>query len=251
MFQNNLISIILTTYNAEKFIERTIKSILDQSYKEWELIVVDDCSQDDTNDILEKLLKNKKNVIKIINKKNIGCNKSRNLAINLAKGKYLALLDHDDYWLPEKLNFQINFHLKKKCSMSCTYYRRFNLYNNVGKLIKPPFINTRNQIYCQNNIGYSSVMIDKEVVKKFEMIDSPLSDLPTWTRLLKNNYTVLTLEKDLMRYFYDKSTDSSNKIKIAIQRWRVLRELEKLSFFISLFYFIKYFLKSVIKYKNL
>ena len=251
MNQSNLVSAIITTYNAEKFIEKTVSSVINQSYKNWELIIIDDCSSDSTWQLLESFKLKLKNIQIFKNKKNFGANFSRNLAISKAKGRFLSLLDHDDFWLPDKFAKQVQFHLAHNCAASCTYYRRYDKKGNIGKLIKPPFINTYNDLLTQNNIGYSTVMIDRSIIKNFQMFDFKLSDFPTWLKIIKNNYSFYTLNEDLMRYFYDSSTDSSNKIKISISRWFVLRELEKLSILYSIYAIIVYFLRSMMKYKSL
>ena len=249
--KNDLVSIIITSFNAEKFIKRTLDSVIRQSYKNWELIIVDDCSRDDTRQIISNYLKNISKIKLIFNKINLGCNYSRNLAINQSSGRFIALLDHDDYWMSDKLEIQVSFHHKNQCGASCTYYRRFNSKNVLGKLIKAPDINTKNDILFQNNIGYSSVMIDKKFIKNFQMIDSPLSDFPTWISLIDKGTIFNTINEDLMRYFYDKSTGSYNKIKLASQRWRVLRDIAKISMPRALFFMSVYIFKSLLKYRNL
>lgn len=251
MSQNNLVSVIITTYNAEKYIEKTISSVIDQSYKNWELIIIDDCSSDTTWQLLKFFKSKYQNIHIFKNKENFGCNFSRNLAFSKAKGRFLSLLDHDDFWLPDKIAKQVHFHLTQNCAASCTHYRRYDKKGNVGKLIKSPFINSYNDLLTQNNIGYSTVMIDKSLIKNFHMIDFELSDFPTWLKIIKNHYSFYTLNEDLMRYFYDSSTDSSNKIKISLSRWSVLRKLEKLSILHSIYALIVYFLRSIIKYKSL
>ena len=251
MNQCNLVSVIITTYNAEQFIEKTISSVIEQSYKNWELIVIDDCSSDSTWQLLESFKLKHKNMQIFKNKKNFGATFSRNLAISKAKGRFLSLLDHDDFWLSDKITKQVQFHLTQNCAASCTHYRRYDKKGNIGKLIEPPFINTYNDLLTQNNIGYSTVMIDRSIIKNFQMIDFKLSDFPTWLKIIKNHYPFYTLNEDLMRYFYDSSTDSSNKIKISLSRWFVLRELEKLSILYSIYAIIVYFFRSMMKYKSL
>lgn len=252
--KNDLVSIIITSFNAENFIFRTLNSVLKQSYKNWELIIIDDCSNDNTRKIIANFIKNINNInnVKLIlNKTNLGCNYSRNLAINESSGRFIALLDHDDYWLSDKLKIQVSFHFENKCGASCTYYRRFNARNDLGKLIKAPNFNTKHDILFQNNIGYSSVMIDKKFSKNFQMIDSPLSDFPTWINLLNNEIIFRTINEDLMRYYYHKSTGSYNKIKMVIQRWQVLRNYTNVSMLRALFLIIVYIFRSVLKYRNL
>lgn len=249
--KKDLVSIVITSFNAEKFIKRTLDSVINQSYKNWELIIVDDCSKDDTGQIISNHLKNISNIKLIFNKINLGCNYSRNLAINQSSGRFIALLDHDDYWMSDKLEIQVSFHHKNQCGASCTYYRRFNSKNESGKLIKAPEINTKNDVLFQNNIGYSSVMIDKKFIKNFQMIDNPLSDFPTWINLIDKGIIFKTINEDLMRYFYDRSTGSYNKIKLASQRWRVLRDIAKTSLLRAIFLMLVYIFKSFLKYRNL
>ena len=251
MNQSNLVSAIITTYNAEQYIEKTISSVIDQSYKDWELIIIDDCSLDSTWKLLMNFRSKHQNIYIFKNKKNFGATFSRNLAISKSKGRFLSLLDHDDYWLPNKIEQQVGFHIKHQCAASSTYYRRYDKMGNIGKLVTSPFINTYNDILTQNNIGYSSVMIDRSLISNFEMIDFKLSDFPTWLKLIKNNHRFYTLNKDLMRYFYDSSTDSSNKLKLSLTRWEVLRKIEKLSILRSIYVTLIYFYRSLIKYKSL
>lgn len=251
MNQNNLVSVIITTFNAEKYIYKTVLSVINQTYKYWELIIIDDCSKDSTWKMLESLRSNYENIHIFQNKVNYGCTISRNIGISKSKGRFISLLDHDDYWLPKKMELQVNFHVTHNCSASNTYYRRYDKFGNIGKLVKSPSYNTYSNLLSQNNIGYSSVMIDQLLIKNFKMIDLPLSDFPTWLYLLKKGHNFYTLENDLMRYFFDNSTDSANKIKLAIQRWRVIRRYEKLNYINTLFYMFLYLIKSIIKYKSL
>lgn len=251
MYQNNFVSVIITTFNAGQFIKKTISSVINQTFKNWELILIDDCSTDSTWELLEYFNANYRNIHIFQNKENYGCNISRNIAISKSKGRFLSLLDHDDYWLPNKIEQQVGFHIKHQCSASSTYYRRYDKMGNIGKLVTSPFINTYNDILTQNNIGYSSVMIDRSLISNFEMIDFKLSDFPTWLKLIKNNHQFYTLNKDLMRYFYDSSTDSSNKLKLSLSRWAVLRKIEKLSILRSIYVTLIYFYRSLVKYKSL
>lgn len=251
MSQNNLVSVIITTFNAEKYINKTVLSVINQTYKLWEIIIIDDCSKDSTWELLENFNSRYQNIHIFQNKENYGCTVSRNIGISKSKGRYISLLDHDDYWLPKKMELQVKFHIAHNCTASNTYYRRYDKYGNIGKLVITPLINVYSDLLSQNNIGYSSVMIDQLLIKNFKMIDSPLSDFPTWLFLLKKGHKFYTLDQDLMRYFYNNATDSANKIKLAIQRWRVLRRYEKLNYINTLFYMFLYLVKSIIKYKNL
>ena len=105
---NELVSVIMPSFNTAKFISETIESVLAQTYANWELIIVDDCSTDNTDEVVKPFLTDKR--IKYLkNKKNSGAAVSRNYALREAKGKWIAFLDSDDLWLPEKLEKQIAF----------------------------------------------------------------------------------------------------------------------------------------------
>ena len=246
-----LVSIIITTYNAEKFIEKTLESVFSQTYKNWELIIVDDCSKDRTLIEIKNFIKNSHNKMVIKkNKQNLG-SQSRNVGINQARGKYLAFIDHDDRWLPEKLEIQVKFHEFTTCPVSCTYYRRFNKKGFVGKLITTPKKITYQNLLIQNTIGFSSVMVNFSILNNFSMFKNKVSDHVTWLNLLKNNYEIKTVKKDLMRYYYDSSTGSGNKFSMAKEKWYILRNIEKISTIVSVIIMIQYFFKSLWKYRTL
>ena len=247
----NIISIVLTVYNAERFIEKTIKSIIDQTFKKWELIIVDDCSTDNSVNLINSLIKNFDNISLIILKKNYGCNYARNLAINKSSGRWIAIIDHDDYWISNKLELQIEHHKKINCALSHTYYRRFNSDGNIGKLIKAEDIIDFKDLLKANTIALSSVMIDRKIVLNFQMFDGILSDFPTWLKILSEHKFAYVIKHDLLRYYYDKSTDSGNKFKAAINHWLVYRNYLKMPILKSFFYMICYIIKSFIKHFRL
>ena len=246
-----LVSVIITSYNAEKFIIETLKSVFNQTYKNWELIIVDDCSKDATIFIIEKFFKNSSNNILLLkNSKNLG-SESRNVGIKHAKGKYLAFIDHDDQWLPQKLEKQVKFQEITSCPLSCTYYRRFNHKNLTGKLMITPEVITYKELLVQNTIGFSTVMVNYSIIKNFKMIGNDVSDYVTWLHLLKNDVEIQTLKEDLMRYYYNRSTNSGNKFMMAKKKWFVLRSIENLSIIYSVFIMFKYIFRSLLKYRSL
>lgn len=123
MIMNELVSIIMPSYNTASFISKTIESVLNQTYKNWELLIVDDCSTDDTDEIVSKY--NDKRIVYLKNEKNSGAAISRNRALRNAKGKWIAFLDSDDLWHPTKLEKQIKF-MKKKWTFLFVYQLRGN-----------------------------------------------------------------------------------------------------------------------------
>ena len=105
---NELVSIIMPSYNTSRFIEETINSVLSQTYSDWELLIVDDCSSDDTDDVVQPFLADGR-IRYLKNERNSGAAVSRNRALREARGKWIAFLDSDDLWMPEKLEKQIEF----------------------------------------------------------------------------------------------------------------------------------------------
>ena len=125
MKNNGLVSVIMPSYNTAKYIAESIESIMNQTYPYWELIIVDDCSTDNTDSVVENYLSDTR-IRYLKNEKNSGAAISRNYALREAKGKWIAFLDSDDVWLPEKLETQIAFMLEKNCSFSYTNYEEID-----------------------------------------------------------------------------------------------------------------------------
>lgn len=255
-YKTDLVSIIMTTHNCEKIVKPTIRSIINQTYQNWELIIVDDFSSDNTVKICKKLLEGKINqTFQILrNEENKNVSFSRNQGIKQSQGRYLAFIDHDDIWLDQKIEKQISFHKKNKVFLSHTYYRHFNKKSQIGHLIKSKDFLKYTDLLKLNSIALSSVMIDRDIENTFFFISehekkgSPQEDFRTWLSYSKKNHQLRIIKEDLMRYFYDQSTYSGNKFLMAKQRWHVLRNLEKISILNASYFFIIYFFKSFNKY---
>ena len=123
-----LISIIIPVYNSEKFILKTLQSIIDQNYPNWEAICIDDCSSDESVILIEKLMKKDERIKLIKNELNYGPAKSRNIGLHYSKGEYITFLDSDDFWNKNKLKLQYEFMIKKDIDFSFTAYDLVNLY---------------------------------------------------------------------------------------------------------------------------
>lgn len=135
----NLVSIIMPSYNTEKYIFESIESVIAQTYKNWELLIIDDCSEDLTIQIIQKYLKVYPNIFLIQLEKNSGAAVSRNKGIEKANGEYIAFLDSDDLWEENKLEIQINFMKENNCAFSFTEYMEIDeMGNDLGILIKVP-----------------------------------------------------------------------------------------------------------------
>ncbi|QKF81109.1 glycosyltransferase family 2 protein [Halarcobacter ebronensis] len=245
--QNELVSIITPSYNSAKFISETIESVLAQTYKNWEMIIVDDCSPDKANDIINKYIK-KDNRIRLIKlKKNKGPAVARNIATKEARGKYIAFLDSDDIWFNNKLEKQIDF--MKKNNLVLTY-SAYETINENNKHINTRYIKeviTYKDMLKSNRIGNLTGIYDTNKIGKYYMDDVRHEDYTLWLKIMKDiNYTK-GLNESLAKYRILNKSISSNKIKVLSWTWNIYRNNLNLNIFKSSYYFIHYIYYSLIK----
>ncbi|ACV39493.1 glycosyltransferase family 2 protein [Leptotrichia buccalis] len=242
------VSIIVPMYNAEKFIGKTIESVLAQTYQNWEMLIMNDVSTDNSLAIVSLYAK-KDERIKIVNtEKNVGVVKGRNFLIDLASGKYIAFLDADDYWHNEKLEKQIKFMKEKNASISCTEYTRVK--ENEEKIndviIKEEI--SYNDMLKNNYLGCLTVIYDaKKIGKRYFKELEKNEDYVLWLEIVKDVNTIYGLKENLAYYRVLDNSRSSNKVKTAKVRWEIYRKIEKLSLLKSLYYFLHYAIRAVLK----
>lgn len=239
MQNQELVSIITPLYNSEKYVAETIESVLAQTYENWEMLIIDDCSSDNGPKIVKDYAKKDARIKYHKLESNSGPAVSRNRAIELANGKYIAFLDSDDLWKKEKLEKQIKFMKEKDCAFSFTEYEEIS---DEGKslniLIKTP----------KNPISYRKYLLTTPIgcltaiydAKKLGKIYMPLirkrQDAATWLKILKTGVKAYPLKENLAIYRLRKSSVSSNKINLVKPQWILYREVEKMNYFESLFY---------------
>lgn len=244
-----LVSIITPLYNSEKYIRDTIDSVLNQTYDNWEMIIVDDCSNDSSGDIVKNYVERDKRIKYIKLEKNMGVSNARNMAIRRSKGKFIAFLDSDDIWKFNKLEKQINFMMKNNLSITFTGYKMIDDNNNdLNKTIKVPKEIDYKELLKGNTIGCFTVVIDKEKLGIIEMTEIKHEDYVTWLSILKRGYKAYGLNEVLG--FYRKSNNSitTNKFNSAKWTWSVYRSVEKKSLLKSIYYFINYALRGFMKH---
>lgn len=250
MNDEKLVSIVMPAYNAEKYIEESIKSVLYQTYSNWELIIVNDCSLDNTYEIAKKY-QEKDSRIKLYSLfKNQGVANARNIAINNAKGKYIAFLDSDDIWLPEKLNNQIKFMEENKCIFTFHEYSYFEESDRPKKFIKVPRIVDYKSALKGNDMGCLTVCIDRTRVKKFAMPNEKHEDYITWLHILKeNNISAYGIQENLAMYrISNNNSISGNKFKSCLWTWNIYRKNQTINLVYSIYCFINYFVKGILKH---
>lgn len=249
--ENPLVSIITPAYNASADIEASIKSAIEQTYSNWEMLITDDCSTDNTREIILRYSNIDPRVILLQNKVNSGPAEARNNSLNIAKGRYIAFLDSDDLWLPEKLESQIGYMNQKECGFCFTQYRRFVDLDETGRLIDVPDKKiTYSQLLKGNCIYTSTVLIDKEVSGEFKMTKTFYDDYVLWLELLKKGVHAYGLKKDLMRYRVRKGSVSRNKLNSAKEVWKLFRDEEQLPLIKRIWYFGHWGMHNVAKYSS-
>ncbi|TMW72347.1 glycosyltransferase family 2 protein [Alteribacter natronophilus] len=245
-----LVSVITPAYNAEKYITSTIESVQLQSFSDWEMIIVDDCSDDQTFSIVQEYAQKDSRIRLIALSENGGAAISRNTAIRASRGRYLAFLDSDDQWLPDKLTRQLEFMRENKEAFTFTAYRVVDeVGNKTGKTIEAPEKVTYRDLLKENMIGCLTVMIDTEQTGPLEMVNiRTRQDYVLWLELCKKGFPPTGINEVYSLYRVTKNSVSSNKVKMVKQNWRVYRDIERLNFARSLWYFSHFVLLKIRKY---
>lgn len=249
--KNGLISIITPIYNCEKFIEETIKCVQNQTYTNWELLVVDDCSPDNSSDIIKKYAKKDKRIKYIKLKENSGAAIARNKALEESKGRFIAYLDADDLWKPEKLEKQVNFMLDNNYAFTCTDYEKIDENgNSLNKIIKIPEKVNYNLFLRNTIIQTVGVMVDTKITGK-DIIVMPnirrRQDAATWCQLLKNGFDCYEVPENLSYYRVVSNSLSSNKFKAVKMNWYWYRKIEKLPLWKTCYCFVGYAFNAIKK----
>lgn len=207
------ISIITPVFNAERFLEQTLQSVFQQDFTNWELLLVNDCSTDKSAEIISCYEADSR--IRLINlEKNSGAAFARNQGISLAQGRYIAFLDSDDVWMPDKLRKQLDYMEEKNCTFCFTEIRRTDEEGHpIGKIRTIPERVDYQYLLKKTVIATSSVIIDKLRVGDFTM---PLrrsgQDYATWLMLLKRIPHAYCLQEPLVNYRVVNNSLSSNKL---------------------------------------
>lgn len=249
MRENFKISIITPVYNGEKYIEETIISVINQTYKNWELIIIDDCSVDKTKDIVSDFAEKDSRIIYKCLDKNSGASEARNEGIKLAKGRYISFLDSDDLWKETKLEKQIKYMEENDIAISFTAYDFINENSEeIGKVVKVPNIVGYKDLLKYNCIGCLTVMINIDKVGKFKFPNIKHEDYITWLGILKRGIFAYGINENLASYRKRKGSLSENKIQTAKWHWNILRKEEKIHLFKAFFYFINYAMINIRKH---
>jgi len=236
---NIQVSIILPNYNSSRTIKATINSVIKQSFKSWELIIVDDCSDIETKKILAKYKKIKR--IKIFYlKKNSGAGYCRNFALKKSNSNYLAFIDSDDLWHRNKLKFQINYMKKNNFYFTYTNYKTFNKTNLVKKIIKTPNKFNFNTFIRNTSIATSTMIIKRSSVNDIKFLHTKIcEDYFFKCQLLKKIGCAYCCPGCLTLYQIRKDSLQSSRLRNLYWMWKINNKFNKFNFFknlISIFY---------------
>ncbi len=248
----DLVSVIIPTYNSEKYIEDTLKSVINQTYINWEVILVDDCSKDSTVKIVKKFSENNNRFKLYINEFNQGAAYTRNLALRNSNGQYIAFLDADDVWYERKLEKQIQFMREKNVSFCFTPYEIIDENNfSIGKIVDknaPRIVSYKDMLAKKATMGCSTVIIDNSIINELEM---PLirtgQDYGLWLKILRDGVHAQRISDVLTKYRITPNSISRNKLKKAMRQWQIYRSFEHIKVVPSLWYFTNYTFRAIFR----
>ncbi len=243
-----LVSIITATWNAADFVSETLASVAAQDFQDWEHIIVDDASTDHTVALLQEHSARDQRIKVIELRENRGAAVARNTAIAEARGRFIAFLDADDLWLPQKLTVQIDYMLKSDAPFTYSSYQVIDEYGKQrGKITVPSRVTYRG-ILCNNSIGCLTAVYDRSF---FGTVEMPLirkrQDLGLWLRLLKRVPYAQGIREELAQYRIRPDSISRNKASAAKFTWRLYRDVEKLPLPVAMYYFGMYAVNGLIK----
>lgn len=243
-----LVSIITPMYNSEKYIGETIESVLNQTYKNWEMVIVNDCSTDRGPEIVKEYQKKDSRIKFYNNEKNKGVSETRNKGIKLAKGKYIAFLDSDDLWKKEKLEKQVNFMEDNDVILSYTAYEKMNEDGSKRGIIEVPTKLDYKELLKNCLIGLLTSMYRKEDLKEFRFINSKSEDYIFWLGILKRIKYAYGIQEPLAKYRVLNNSRSSDKIDIVKFHWHIYKNIEKLNIFSAIYYYLIYIFRGLKRY---
>lgn len=249
--KESIVSIIVPAYNSECYIGRTIESVISQTYKFWEMIIVDDCSLDKTAEvILSYSLKDKRIKYKKL-EVNSGAAVARNVAMSMATGQYIAFLDSDDVWLPDKLSAQIQFMQENNYKFTCTDYEQIDETGRcLGKIIHCREKADYNRVLLDCPIGNSTVMYDVTQMGKFEVPNiRKRNDDALWLKMLKSEKFIYGLNQVLVQYRVRHDSISANKFQLIKYHWVLYRKIEHLNIMRSIFYILHWGVIKILRIK--
>ncbi len=246
------VCIIMAAYNAEKTITAAIRSVIDQTYPYWELIVIDDCSTDATVSIVKSISVVEPRIHLLRNRINRGVSQSRKRGLEYAKSKWIAILDSDDVWTPDKLKKQIEFAEEKSADLIFTgSFFMDDGGNRLEWFLQIPPTLSYQKLLKQNLISNSSVLVNKELYKKYYVMGNEIhEDFAIWLEITKAGHVAYGINEPLLVYRLTKSSKTRNKLKAAQMNWNTYKYIG-LNPMVSAYYMFWYTINGLLKYRHL
>ena len=249
---SELVSIITPTYNSAKYIAETIQSVQKQTYKNWEMIIIDDCSQDNTIEIIQELMEEDSRIHLFQLNKNSGAAKARNFGIEKVTGKYMTFLDADDIWFTDFMQNSIETIKKTGINFVFSSYKRSNenLEFVYSDFIVPEKV-TYTDILKTNSISCLTAFINVKALGIKKMPDIlKRQDMGLWLKYLKEIPFAYGVQEPKAIYRIRENSLSRNKKNLLKYQWQFYREVEKLSFLSSIYYMLHWMYRGFMKYRN-
>ena len=237
-----LVSIIMPCYNAERYVAQSIESVLAQTYQNWELLITDDGSTDKSVEIVSKYCIKDDRISILVPDEHQGIARTRNMSIARVKGKFVAFLDSDDIWYPEKLEKQVGYMLENDVAFTYSSYEIIDAQgNSKNRVVKDAGVVSYRKYLRNTIICCGTVVVDKEKTGHFATpIIKTSEDMSLWLSIMKRGFDAYPVPGPLHKYRITPGSASSNKFKAACDVWRVYRKIEKLSLPTSVFNFVCY-----------
>lgn len=250
--REELVSIIMAAYNAERTIEAAIHSVQAQTCPHWELIVVNDCSKDRTPEIVASLAKDDERIRLLNHEKNRGVSQTRKDGMEAARGAWIAVLDSDDMWTPDKLDKQLSLARQKGAELIFTGSA---FIDDDGtpmdwQLHVPQELPYR-ELLKQNLVSNSSVLVRTELYRRFYAVgDDMHEDFAIWLGITKTGRVAYGIDEPLLIYRISRSSKSGNKLRAAKMNWRTYRYVG-LDMVTASYYMCWYVARGLLKYRHL
>jgi teichuronic acid biosynthesis glycosyltransferase TuaG len=246
---DELVSIIVPAYRAAAVVAATIESVIAQTHPHWEMLIADDCSPDNTREVVARWAERDSRVRLLALEKNGGPAAARNAGLAQARGRWIAFLDSDDLWLPTKLERSLAHARAHAAALVFTGYRRINHDGTAtGGYINVPAKLGYSQLLGNTAIATSTVLLDRELCGDVRMQPVYYDDFACWLGILKRGFVAYGLDEDLMRYRVMAQSVSRNKGRSAREVWKTYRQVEHLALVPSAWHFSRYACNALRKY---
>lgn len=250
MYSLPLVSVITPCYNAESTIAETIQSVFNQTYPNWEMLIVDDNSSDNSARIIESfVVRDSRIKYYKTNSPSGSPSLPRNIGIENASGKFLAFLDADDLWLPEKLEKQVKFMEKNKYDLSYSFYEKIDWQGNRNnRIIQTRDVTAYNKLLKSNSIPCLTSMIRRDIIGDTRFKQIPQEDFCFWLDILKKGIVAYNMKEITALYREAKNSRSANKLDMFKGYWNVIRNHQNISFFPACYDMVTYTILGFAKY---